>query len=245
MKFGLCCDAQHAPIALSAGFDYVELPAHRLRDLDCPPTLPIESTNLFFPGNVKLFDPKSPSAILVGIETIEQAAAFGVRTMVIGSGGTRNAPEGVDTDEGELKFCDVVAELQRFANQFDIRLAPESLNRSETNVGNSLVQLACRLQERGVGYTADAYHVLYEWKAENPDTSVPDRGLWEEQLPFAPTHIHVADLDRHPPRANDPQLAGFVARLSELGYNGRVSLEAGVREESLERVCQDLRSLFS
>ena len=52
MKFGVCCSLEDVPVVLGAGFDYVELGASSLSD---DPSvykgLPVEATNLFFPGN--------------------------------------------------------------------------------------------------------------------------------------------------------------------------------------------------
>ena len=88
-------------------------------------------------------------------------------------------------------------------------MAPESLNRSETNVGNDLGQLAKDLAAKGIAYTADLYHILYE---ANADGHPPD---FAEQLPFAPLHVHLADLPRHVPAPDDPassRLRGEASR---------------------------------
>lgn len=156
------------------------------------------------------------------------------------------APEGDDPQEFEDEFADIASELADAAEEFGITLAPESLNRSETNIGNDLASLARRLAARRVCYTADSYHVLYEWKQENPSLDVPDDSLWVRQVPFLPAHVHVATLPRVVPAPDDPKLVGFVSRLRALGYDGRVSLECqrGNSVPELRDALGNLKALF-
>jgi hypothetical protein len=138
-------------------------------------------------------------------------------------------------------------------------MAPESLTRLETNVGNDLGRLARLLKERGVAYTADSFHVLKEWEfgtqGEGRGTRDEGRGTrdegpsdahWTEQIPFAPAHIHIGDLPRNYPKAADPMMRGFARRIKELGYDGRISLECSLGELStgLPAALKELHALF-
>lgn len=247
MKFGVCCGLKDARAVVDAGFDYVELGASGFSGLsehwDRSPyaNLPIYSTNLFFDGSIKLFeDPDKELIRVYSRRTIARAASLGVSVMVVGSGASRRAPEGVD---GDLAFARFVSEISAEAGALGITLAPESLNRTETNVGNDLARFATVLRDHRVAYTADSYHVLYEWNADGRVTPLDE--LWGEQLPFAPAHVHIADLPRDAPKASEPMLLGFVKRLSELRYDAGVSLECK-RESDFDfrRALSDLRSLF-
>ena len=248
MRFGVCCYESEAHAVLKAGFDYVELGANTLNpNPSVYKDLPVEATNLFFAGSIKLFGPDATPYLDVARATVDRAAAIGVQVMVIGSGGPRRAPEGSDLAWCEREFCLVAAAIGEHAEQYGITIAPESLNRSETNIGNDLACLACELKESGVAYTADSYHVLYEWNADGPSEPFPSKVHWEEQVPFLPAHVHIADLPRFAPRPDDPMVQGFAARLLELRYDGRVSLECR-RGEDLERelknALRDLKILF-
>lgn len=252
LKFGACAGPDDAQAFLEAGFDYVELPAVALNaETGAPPHPAFEqlkpaATNLFFPGSIRLFGPERTRYLDYADRLFQRAREAQVRVMVVGSGGSRRAPEGLDPLACEKEFAEIVGELQGHAGRHGIKLAPESLNRGETNVGTDLGRLARLLAQVGVSYTADSYHLLYEWEADGNQGS-PTEEWYREQLPTTPAHVHLADRPRNAPRSDDPALLGFVRRLKELGYDARVSLEcrwngeSGEREAALER----LKSLFS
>jgi sugar phosphate isomerase/epimerase len=248
MRFGVCCGIEDAEIVLGAGFDYIELGANNLSDDPNKYSgMPVEATNLFFPGTVRLFGREATPYLEIAKATVDRAAGIGVKTMVIGSGGSRRAPDGVDMEVAEREFLLIAAAIGDHARPYGITIAPESLNRSETNIGNDLGCLARGLQYAGVGYTADSYHVLYEWHADDPTDPYPSKEHWEDQIPFAPSHVHIADLPRYAPKPGDPMMQGFANRLLELKYDGRVSLEyrRGTDfEAELHRALLDLKVLF-
>ena len=211
LRLGLCCRPEEASAALAAGYDYVELPASSAK--------PSETTNLFFSGEVDLYGP-SADGLAKGIAVVDAGVARGVEIMVLGSGGARRCPEGLSIPEAERRFYDLVSSLDRHAREHGVRVAPESLNPAETNIATSLPDMAQELQARGVAYTADSYHALVE-------KGTPEGGVefWREQVPFAPIHVHFAPFDRSVPTGDEGSLMTFFARLAELGYDGRASLE--------------------
>lgn len=249
MRFGLCGGLDIAPRALAAGFDYMEVGAtgFALRE-DFDPAeyrdLKAEASNLFFPGTIKLFGSEATPWLDYAKQAVDRAHAIGISVMVIGSGGSRRAPEGIAPWKAQKEFIKIAGQITDYARPLGITIAPESLNRSETNVGNDLGALALGLRERKVGYTADSYHILSEWDADGAESD-PD---WEGQMPIPPNHVHVGDLPRNAPEPEDPLIKGFAARLKLLGYDGRISLEARRRDESddeLRRVLDNLRAIFA
>ncbi|MEI7577401.1 MAG: hypothetical protein WCK51_10940 [Armatimonadota bacterium] len=127
-------------------------------------------------------------------------------------------------------------------------LAPEALNRSETNLGNDCGKFATTLAYYGIPYTADVYHILYEWDADGREggLAVPSEAFWEAQLPFAPVHVHLADLQgRAAPSAHDPMMAGFFRRLKALDYQGRMSLEVRTPFDELNGAAEQIRLAYS
>lgn len=247
MKFGVCCSVEEAPRILDAGFDYIEVAAvgfNGLREEWYPSAfrgLPIEATNVFFPGEIRLFGPEKVEWFEYAKRTIERAAMLGVKVMVVGSGGARRSLDGVDRDE---EFAKVASRLQRWAKKHKVTIAPESLNRTETNVGNDLRRLAMQLRHEECTYTADSYHVLYEWDADGRLQDL--EALWCEQIPYAPAHVHLATLEgRAAPKPDDPLLDGFKRRLHDLRYDARVSLECACPEGfDYKQALADVKSLF-
>lgn len=247
MRFGVCCSLEQAETALKCGAEYVEPGALGFKGLeeswDPAPyrDLPIEATNLFFPGEIVLFGPNKSNPTDVSdyiSKTLERAASIGVQLMVIGSGNSRKAPApGMPVSEANVQFVQLVQRVQREARQYGITIAPESLNRTETNVGNDLGWLANALAVAGAGFTADSFHVLYEWDANmregQPDLEAPSEFHLIEQIPTTPSHVHFGDLPRSFPRASDPMMRAFCGRLNVLDYDARVSLEC--RWEDFER----------
>ena len=223
MRLGLCCDPTEGPAALARGYDYVEYPAAA--------TEPSETTYLFFPPGLRLYDDlfrTSQEALTIALERIVAASSRGVQIMALGSGNQRRAdlnvmPESSDAfliERFGRTFYDLAAALDRHAQTLGLRVAPESLGPEETNVGTSLPDLARALAERGVGYTADSYHALRERNVREADLD-----FWRAQIPFAPSHVHFGAYERDVPAPDDPSMRAFFARLRELGFDGRASLE--------------------
>lgn len=260
MRFGVCCGLDQAKAAIEAGADYVELGAVGFKGLEAnwDPTpylgLPVEATNLFFPGEIKLFgDDRTEREVWQSYvkRTLERAASIGVKLMVVGSGGSRKAPApGMAVSQANREFVAIVGWIQSEAKQYGLTIAPESLNRTETNVGNDLGWMASALAVQGAGYTADSFHVLYEWDAGmregDPELFRPSEFYMIEQIPIRPSHVHFGDLPRFYPKAFDPMMQSFCGRLIQLEYDERVSLECRWTnfEEELPKALAEARALF-
>ena len=253
MKFGVCCGLNEADEVLAAGFDYVELPAQQIlgNEEEYARLRPL-ATNLFFPSSIKLFGPEKTPYHDYARGVISAASKIGVQTMVVGSGGSRKwsadarSASGAgdpQSPEADAAFARVAAELAEIAEPYGIAIAPESLNRGETNVGNDLCRLATELDVLGVGYTADSYHVITEWVFDGNEAPVPIEH-WRDQLPHLPSHVHIGDRARANPVPGEAEMAGFVHRLNELGYDGTVSLECR-RRGSLAEALRDVKLLFA
>lgn len=242
MHFGLCCAPEEAPAAIAAGFDYVELPGWLLPAREAEYAgLKCEATNLFFPPGTELYGIDEANLLAQAQARMWAASRVGVRVMVIGSGAARRSTPEKPPEPAEASFVNIVGQLQRSAPPA-LGLAPESLCLAETDVGTSLPDLARALAVQGVGFTADAYHVLREAEDEGYDPSDP--WFWETQLPCAPTHVHLANRRREVPDPDDCDLIGFVRRLENLGFEGRVSLECSVGAGELVAALASVRALF-
>ena len=228
MRFGVCCSLGRAKAVLDVGFDYVELPAGQLfapaaePDLDSLQNLKVEATNLFVEGDLMLVGPDKGDVRGYAERVVSRAAKAGVQVMVIGSGAARRSPAGYDLDAAEDDFYRSVAICAEIGRAHGVEIAPESLRPEETNVGNYMGDLARMLQFKAIGYTADVFHILSQ-----PGAWPESEEYWRSELPHAPIHVHLSDSSRGWRVAEDAALVGFVARLRELDYSGRVSLECG------------------
>jgi len=218
VRFGVCCNPARAKAVLEAGFDYVEAPALAVATGVVPRGT--EVTNLFVFTDLKLVGPEKGDIGEYGRDLIPKAAQLGVQVMVIGSGGARRAPEGYSVEKATEEFLEAIQTMHSIAQPLGVTVAPESLRREETNVGNDLGVLAGELAARGCAFTADSYHVLAQQGGKKPTAA-----FWKKEVPFAPAHVHLATRERTWRVAEDPALIPFVARLRDLGYDGRVSLE--------------------
>ena len=247
MRFGVCCSLRQAPTVLASGFDYVELPAGQLfspqaqPDFDALQKLNVEATNLFVEGDLMLVGPDKGDVRGYAERVVEKAALAGVQVMVIGSGAARRSPAGYDLDAAEDDFYRSMAICAEVGRAHGVVIAPESLRREETNVGNYLGDLARMLQFKGIGYTADSFHVFHQ-----PGASPSDASFWAHELPQAPSHVHLSTSDRMWRVSEERDLKMFSTRLLELGYGGRVSLECRWEdfEAELPMALAQVRELF-
>lgn len=230
-------------MAVKCGADYVEVPAYRFvtekHYAEALEGLPVETTNLFFSSEMRLYE-QIERTVLAAERTIRRAKEAEVQLMVIGSGAARKSPENRDADWCFVRFVEILNHANTNTKDCGIVLAPESLNREETDVGNDLAQLAHSCHEVGLGYTADSYHVLKEWDLEGRPGSV--EALFEKQLPFIPNHVHLGPLDRKAPQSSDPMIQAFFRRLKDLGYDGRISLECSWGKFKHE-LCESIKAV--
>ena len=207
MRLGLCCNPSEGPAALALGYDYVEYPADAHgAERDDEPVLP---------GDVRSTGPR-PTASSGARRSSRRARARGVQVMVLGSGGVRRR-----AGRAEAEFYDLAAALDRHAQTLGLRVAPESLNpdRDRRRRPPSPTWPA-RSPKRGAPYTADSYHALVE-----TGTRRRRPGLLARTTPLRPDPCPLRPLRPQRPDGRRGLSQAFFARLRELGYDGRASLE--------------------
>ncbi|SFJ82649.1 Sugar phosphate isomerase/epimerase [Paenibacillus sp. UNC496MF] len=236
--YGWCRGIEDAELLLEAGFDYIECAltalqleneqAYRVelpRYLESP--LPVRAFNLFLPRDIAVVGPDVDEYRIQRYvaKAAEALGRIGARTAVLGSGRSRNVPEGYDAGRAEEQF---VRLLNRIADEFEgtgVVLAVEPLNRKESNLVNS-VEEAChfvRLVEREpIRALADFYHMELE---EEPYTTLVKHAKWL-------AHIHVADTGRLSPGTGAYPYDEFAVQLRMSGYDGMISAECTVKDAS-------------
>lgn len=239
-----------------AGFDYVEVALNglaacsdeeleafvgALREND----IPCEAANCLFPGSIKLCDESfDESAIEEYLEkALARAKAVGVDTVVFGSGASRKIPEGFSREKA-VSQLEVVCRkyLDPIAAKNGITIVIEPLNKGETNIFNSVEETMVFVERLSLGNVkclADTYHMDVE---AEPYSNVRLAG-------DALRHTHIANPDGRvmPLEGDKNDYKPFMSYLREIGYNGRLSVEAGIPEGMTreQALCETLKFLNS
>jgi sugar phosphate isomerase/epimerase len=253
MRFGCCCPIEESAQAQAAGFDYVECTVVSLQpeadeDVFRPilaryglSALPVDAFNVFLPRDLKIVGPEVDwDRVANYVETaLARVQIVGAPTVVFGSGGARNVPDGFDggsAQEQLVRFLHIVADA---ADPLGIKVVIEPLNRKESNVINSVAEavvLARRVDRPSIRVLADFYHMQEE--------AEPLAHLWEYRDWI--DHVHVADSERLAPGTGSYPYREFVDQLDRAGYAGSVSVECRWRDFDGEapRAVQFLRDVW-
>ena len=236
----------------AAGFDYIELSLRDIADLPgadleklaarlAGAGLACEACNNFFPPTIRLTGPSADkSAILrYGDKALGAAARLGASVVVFGSSGARNVPQGFPLEAAWVQLRGLLSSLGPMAARHGITIAVEHLNRTESNIINSIAEGWLMTREvalPNVRVLADAYHLLHE--KEDPKILA---AIGPELA-----HVHVAQgEDRTFPAGSGGALGEFFANIRASGYTGRCSIEAFTHDLSRDaaralRTCRDL-----
>jgi sugar phosphate isomerase/epimerase len=232
MKFGCCASIDQAEAVHRAGFDYLEAGVTSLipdeDDAAFAPVLeqylaspiPVAAFNLFLPRDLKIVGPEIDLARMERYvsRALARIQAVGATIAVIGSGGSRNVPEGFSRSEAAAQivhFLNIVADA---ADQTDVTIVIEPLNRKESNIINSVaegVAIAQQVDRPSIRVLADFYHMDED---DEPLSAITQNQDWL-------AHIHEADSGRLAPGTGTYPYAEFVDQLRQIGNQGMVSVE--------------------
>ncbi len=233
MKIGCCVGRERIAAAREAGFAFAEVTVvENLRPLESDAAwrpiareleaaaLPIEATNVFFPGDLPLIGPTADlGAVRAYADTaVRRAAGLGVAVMVFGSGRARRAPEGYPREQALQELSAVLQILGDAGARYGVTIALEPLRRAEANLVHTVAEgaeLVRPLAHPSVGVLADSYHMAEE--GEPLANLLAARDLLR--------HVHISDADRGAPSEGGYDHAGFLAHLQQAGYAGRISVE--------------------
>jgi sugar phosphate isomerase/epimerase len=235
MKFGICTSVDNAATVKAAGGDFVEEGVQHLLGAQVPDdqwlgaarvqksVLPVPAANTLVPGNLKITGPEvQREALRKYMTTIfRRAAATGTRMLVFGSGGARNIPEGFDRADARNQIIDFLQMCAPLADQNDVTLVIEPLNKKECNVINSVaeaMEYVRAVEQPSIQCLVDSYHM---WLEDEPVENV--RAAIKRIK-----HVHVADkVGRTPPgESGSADYRPLFSILKAGGYKGLISIEA-------------------
>ncbi len=177
--------------------------------------------NLFIPGEMKLVGPDlDEGSILVYTEQVFQRCQKAkVGLIVWGSGGARRIPGGFSKEKAKDQFINIAGKVAVQAKKYDVVLALESLNRSETNFINTLaeaLEIVKKVNHPNLKLNADFYHL----RKENEQPSVI------EEAGGYIVHCELAERDkRTPPGTMGDDFRAYLRALKNIHYKGRIMLE--------------------
>ena len=233
--------AHAARVLEDAGCDFIELTVGTLapegpdeayeslrRGLASTHLIP-ECFNSFVPSDMALVGPDRDMARTERYLAIasRRVAELGGTFIIFGSGAARTVPDGYARDSAEEELCEFLRAAATHAENAGIQVAIEPLNRSETNILNSVAEaaaMAARVDRVEVGVLVDFYHLMEE---SEPFDSIPaavDRLM----------HVHVADTHRLHPGSGEYDYTSFRRSLSATGYDDRISVECRWRDFDAE-----------
>lgn len=239
MEFGVCGNPELVPNMPVSGFSFLEstvaallkpqeddaafktaLAAFRATGLPCV------ALNCFLPGTLKVTGPAADMAALEAYVTValNRAEQAGIQTIVFGSGGARNVPEGFDRAAARNQIIDFCRMLGPIAARHKVTIVVEPLYKKACNIINSVAEGAALVREvnhPAIRLLADSFHVL--WDGEPLEDIVTHGDLIR--------HVHVASAPgRKAPGTDDCNFGPFFRALARAGYNWRVSIEAELPE---------------
>jgi len=249
VKIGICCSTEDAGLARGAGADFIEVnvqgflkprdgeeafAASRAAAEACD--LPILAANCFLPGDLPStgeharMDPIADYAEVA----FRRANEIGIRTIVFGSGGSRQVPDGFDRKRAEGQFIALLQRLGPIAETHDVTLVVEPLRRAECNFINTVAEGAEIVEAAGhpnVQLLADFYHMLHN---DEPPVQV-------NRVGHLLAHTHVAEREeRTAPGIRGDDFRPFLVALKESGYDGPISMEckwpAGLETDAKQAV---------
>ncbi|MBQ6067277.1 MAG: sugar phosphate isomerase/epimerase [Clostridia bacterium] len=238
MKFGFCVgdDRERVAVAAAVGADYVETGFDTLAREDgarydafaealASHGIRCESANCFLPGSLKVTgDTVDYDALKRYVARgMSRGEAVGLKTVVFGSGGARNVPEG-------FPFCEAFRQLTFFlreiagplAEQHGVNVVVEPLWDSNIiNTAKEGAMLAAAANRPNVFGLVDLFHM---YKMSDRIDNIRD-------LKGALMHAHIAEPSqrKYPLSAEEYDYKAFIDALEFSGCP-RCSVEAGCND---------------
>lgn len=249
MRFGCCLNMvatgidgtgkEYIEKLSELGFDYVEMPLAEMMALSendftklkkCIEKAAIccEVCNNFFPKTMRLTGPDVDGASTMRYveNALERATQLGVKTVVFGSGYSKNVPEGFSLEEGYQQVVSLLKKINQIAKNKSIVIAIEPLRKAECNIINTFEE-GCKLCKDVEGTNVKVLVDFYHLSEENE----PVEHLLNQGREFL-HHVHFANPEGriYPENINESNYKPFISALKKIGYDGQISCEAYTKD---------------
>lgn len=213
-----------------------------------------EVCNNFFPASIRLTGPQTdPAAIReYYLRALDRAAELGAQVVVFGSAGAKRVPDGFSMERAWEQVLKITQGAGTEAARRGITIVIEPVRHPDCNILNTFaegVTMARQLAMDSVRVLVDIYHLSCE--QENPEAVRRDGAEYLRHVHFSNPAIPMVDgvpapekirtlfegeLDRRgwwrtwPSDPEEWDYAPLINALKGCGYDGRVSIEAPVRD---------------
>ena len=247
IRLGVCTDVKNINELAEIGYDYLEYGLARLAGLseeefsevvkivDAAP-IKVEACNGMMPGEIKVVGEEvNAQAIHNYLDlAFSRAKRLGVKVIVFGSSASRRVPEGFDTAVAWRQVSNFLRMVERHAMENDITVVIEPLRAVESNIMNFVSEatlMASLIQMPHIAVLADTYHMAMGSEPFSAMTMAGD----------LLKHVHIANAigRKYPKEGDGERYEEIFATLKEMGYEGRVSVEAACSDFS-----SDARAAF-
>lgn len=243
MKFGCCVcmvskdsggtGAGVAGLLADIGYDYIELSlAHimNLSDADfenlrgqlTKAGIGCEVCHNFFPASIRLTGPDVNMEIITDYveKALGRASRLGAEVVVFGSSGAKNVPDGFAMEKAWQQIVEMLKKIDPLARRFKITIAVEPINKSESNIINSVregLEIVRQVNRKNIQLLVDYYHLT----VANESLDIIDEA--KDYI----KHIHFAEATgRQFPKSAKNSYIEFFGKMKSIGYNSRISIEA-------------------
>ena len=243
------------------GYDYIELPLSEIMDLDREQRQAIvsrveasgirsEVLNNLFPRRMKLTGPAVDRDAIARYykEALPLAKRLGAEYVVFGSPFATSYPLGYDKEAALKQLESLHCELDEYAGSIGLRILIEPIHSFESNLINTFAEGIALKNRLGLKHT-DVLLDFYHMTRDHEDPKILLK-YGKENL----RHIHFAcpflpgEGERvFPLYENEWEpYREFADILKQIGYNGRISLEARTSDfdNHAPRSLEVLRALF-
>lgn len=224
------------------GYEYLDLPVAQMMELNdaefdelkkriSNSGLSCEACNNLFPATIKI---TGPSVDLSGIrnyleKAIGRVEELGADVICFGSSGARNIPAGFPVPAAWEQMVSICRIIDEYVSPRGISIVIEPLNRGESNIINSAAEgyeLSRAADRDSIQLLIDYYHLALE------DEST---GIFLK-AGRAVRHCHISSPHGRsfPSEADGEIYDDFFRALYQIGYAGRLSVEAFTKDFSRE-----------
>lgn len=190
---------------------------------------------VLFAGDVKLStpgaDPELFATYLDATAAVLGPEAAPGAFVVLGSGGARAIPEGVDRAMGERLFLEHLVAARDAYAKAGLELLLEPLNPAESNLARSFREAVELLDGAGLS------DVRLVWDTYHAGRCAEDLAFVADQV-HRIAHVHHSGPDRLPPSRAPRASLDLLRVVLDRGYTGHISLEC--QFENLDEVADSL-----